>query len=145
MARTIDRVIDYIREMDPSGGMSPVRRQVMIARLQDPPTKEELDEARRVVDGEEPWPPSSRADEVAVFEIVTAALDGPAAGSGSRLFRSCVAIADLEPNFMDLAVAHGRVINAGRALQIVMDERSKNADAERAALALAQHEAMRRG
>jgi hypothetical protein len=46
MARTIDHVIQHVRDMDNSGGMSPTIKQVIINRLEVEPTREELDRAR---------------------------------------------------------------------------------------------------
>jgi hypothetical protein len=42
--RTVDRLIDYICEAEWLG--SPTQRQVMINRLEAPPTREELDKAK---------------------------------------------------------------------------------------------------
>lgn len=42
MARVIDRVIDFVRALD---YIPPVQRQVIVNRLDQPPTREELDRA----------------------------------------------------------------------------------------------------
>lgn len=49
MARTIDRLIDYIREMDGSGGLSPVMKRVLIDRIEQEPTPAEIERARQAV------------------------------------------------------------------------------------------------
>lgn len=55
MARTIDRVIDYIRGLDTSGGMSPTMKQVLVNRIEKPPSDEELAIARLQLYGERPF------------------------------------------------------------------------------------------
>lgn len=42
MARDVDRIILYVREQT---DIAPVQRQVMVNRLDPPPTQEELDRA----------------------------------------------------------------------------------------------------
>jgi len=46
MARDVDRVMDYVHHML---DVPPVHRQVMLNRLDPPPTQEELDRAREQV------------------------------------------------------------------------------------------------
>lgn len=46
MARDVDTVINFIRQQS---YIPPVHKQVMISRLDTPPTREELDEAKAIV------------------------------------------------------------------------------------------------
>jgi hypothetical protein len=46
MARDVDRVIDYVRELEREHFLPPVMAQVMVDRLDTPPTSEEVERAR---------------------------------------------------------------------------------------------------
>jgi hypothetical protein len=46
MARDVDRVIDYVRELEREHFLPPVMAQVMVDRLDTPPTNEEVERAR---------------------------------------------------------------------------------------------------
>jgi hypothetical protein len=50
--RTIDVVIKYVWSLDNSGGMSDTIKQVITNRLNQEPTKEELDYAKKQLYGE---------------------------------------------------------------------------------------------
>lgn len=60
MARDVDTVIAFIRNQS---YIPPVHRQVMVNRLENPPSKEELDEAKAIVYPDvknvDPWKESS--------------------------------------------------------------------------------------
>lgn len=49
MARDIDRVIEYVRDLERERFLPPVMAQVVVNRLDVPPTQAELDRARAQV------------------------------------------------------------------------------------------------
>jgi hypothetical protein len=49
MSRDVDRVIDYIRNLERERFLPPVMAQVMVDRLNSPPTDEEIERASRTV------------------------------------------------------------------------------------------------
>ena len=51
MSRTIDQVIDYVESLDNSGGLSPTIKRVIVNRLNEEPTSEELERARNELYG----------------------------------------------------------------------------------------------
>jgi hypothetical protein len=49
MARDIDRVIEYVRELERERFLPPIMAQVIVNRLDPPPSPEELDRAKAEV------------------------------------------------------------------------------------------------
>jgi hypothetical protein len=49
MARDIDRVIEYVRDLERERFLPPVMAQVIVDRLDQAPTQDELDHARQKV------------------------------------------------------------------------------------------------
>jgi hypothetical protein len=49
MTRDVDRVIDYVRELERERFLPPVMAQVMVDRLDPPPTGAEIEQAAKKV------------------------------------------------------------------------------------------------